>query len=294
MKHLKSVQMGIDYIEANLDKHISLTDVSSHAKMSHWHFQRIFKALTNETLKSYVRARRITNSLDRVLKSEGSILDIALDAGFQSHEAYTKAFQRLYGCTPIQYRQKFGQPSIFKKPKIDDRYLTDLHQHVSLEPRIYVSEEKHLVGMKEEVIGIESEHTNIAEKLPKLWQDFVACMREVPNRVDEKGYGVISVENTCGTEQRLFYTACVEVSSLNDIPSNMVSVTIPRQRYAEFRHKGRVDVESFNTTISYIYSSWLLQSNVSHTYGYDIETYGDEFHPDSDDSVVYYAIPINV
>ncbi len=70
MNYLKQVQTGVDYIEANLDTEFSLADVAQAACMSQWHFQRIFKALTNETLKAYIRSRRIANSLDALLFSE--------------------------------------------------------------------------------------------------------------------------------------------------------------------------------------------------------------------------------
>jgi transcriptional regulator GlxA family with amidase domain len=55
---LDLVQRGIDYIEANLDFDIQSADVAHHAGISQWHFQRVFKALTNETL-GHCAIRRI-------------------------------------------------------------------------------------------------------------------------------------------------------------------------------------------------------------------------------------------
>ena len=78
------------------------------------------------------------------------------------------------------------------------------------------------------------------------------------------------------------------------VPENMVGITIPKTTYAKFRHKGQP--LAVNNTVNYIYSSWLMQSgkqhDYHHTYQADIEIYGDEYIPDSDDSVIYYAIPI--
>ena len=78
----------------------------------------------------------------------------------------------------------------------------------------------------------------------------------------------------------------------NHIPAGMTIMTLPAQQYAEFQHKGLVDMESVNETINYIYSSWLLRSNMRHTYGPDIEIYGPEFRYQSEDSIIYYAIPV--
>ena len=292
MKYLDSIRQGIDYIEDNLDKPISLSSISAHANMSHWHFQRIFKALTNETLKSYVRSRRIANSMDSLFDKERSILDVAIASGFESHESYTRAFQKLFGYSPSEYRQRASQSLIIKKARFDQDYLENLHQNLNLEPRIYTMPARVVVGTKIEVIGIESEKTNIAEKLPALWQGFISRLSEIPYQVEDVCYGIITIEENQSGEQKLFYMSCIEVSELGVIPTGMVSATLPKQQYAEFKHTGQVNTDHFNLTISYIYSSWLLRSNMKHTYGADVETYGSEFNYESDESVVYYAVPI--
>ena len=90
--YLKRVQLGIDYIEENLNSEITLASVAEVSGISQWHFQRIFKALTNETLKFYIRSRRLSNALQKLLFSDSKILDIALDSGFESQESFSRAF----------------------------------------------------------------------------------------------------------------------------------------------------------------------------------------------------------
>jgi AraC family transcriptional regulator len=63
VNYLRQIRRGIDYIESQLDHDLQFGDVARHACVSHWHFQRLFKALTNETLKGYIRARRLANAL---------------------------------------------------------------------------------------------------------------------------------------------------------------------------------------------------------------------------------------
>ncbi|MEP1555037.1 effector binding domain-containing protein, partial [Paraglaciecola sp.] len=219
-------------------------------------------------------------------------LDVAIASGFESHESYTRAFQKLFGYTPSEYRQRASQALIIKKAKFDQGYLENLHQNLLLEPRIYTSSAKVLVGTKIEVIGIESEQTNIAEKLPALWESFMPRLPEIKHKVEGTCYGIITIEENSESQQKLFYMSCIEVSQLSSIPDSMVSITLPAQQYAEFTHRGQVNTDHFNQTISYIYSSWLLGSNMKHTYGPDVETYGPEFNYQSDDSIVYYAVPI--
>lgn len=297
MDYLDRVQAGIDYIESNLDQSIKLVDVSATANMSHWHFQRIFKALTNETLKSYIRSRRIANSMDSLFNKEYSILDVAIISGFESHESYTRAFQKLFGISPSEYRQNAKNRLIIRKTKVDINYLENLKNNLSMEPRIYSVEERTFVGLKTQVIGIESEKNNIADKLPELWDAFVPRLDEIKNNLNETCYGIISHEKNTDGINKLYYLACTEVDPQNNhdtIPEGMTSATLPKQQYAEFQHKGLVCSENVNRTISYIYSSWLLNSNMRHTYQADLEIYGHEFKENSEESIIYYAIPVEM
>lgn len=59
---------------------------------------------------------------------------------------------------------------------------------------------------------------------------------------------------------------------------------------AKFTHSGQV--EHLDRTVNYIYSSWLLRSGMRHTYDCDLEIYGPQYRPNSDDSLIHYAIPV--
>ena len=288
MNYLKQVQIGIDYIEANLDFDITLVEVALAAGISQWHFQRIFKALTNETLKTYIRSRRFANSLEKLLVTNTRIIDIAVSAGFESQESFTRAFKKTFDMTPNEYR-KLGNKSLFlKKAQFDIAYLQHINQNISLEPEIYNQSKLLLVGLKTCFYSVDSEKNNIAEKLPPLWSDFLSRKNEIENITSSIAYGV--VQQTKENTDQLEYFAAVEVSTLGTLPQNMVSVEIPASRYAKFTHRG--EVKSINNTVNYIYSSWLLQSGMRHTYGADLEFYGAEYHPVSDKSIIHYAIPV--
>jgi len=292
LNYLQQVQRGIDFIETHLDDDISLSQVADAASISQWHFQRIFKALTNETLKTYIRSRRMGNALDKLLTTELRIIDVAVSAGFESQESFTRAFKKAFAMTPGQYR-KLGDKSLFlKKVQFDSSYLEHIKQNVSLEPEIYQQNAMKLVGMKTLFYSVDSEKNNIAEQLPPLWEAFLNRMDEIRDSLGCVGYGVI--QQTKEQTDQLEYYAALEVSQLSDIPKGMVGFEIPASTYAKFTHKG--DVKKLDNTVNYIYSSWLLQSgkqhHYQHIYGADIEIYGADYHPVSDESVIHYAIPV--
>ena len=86
MHYLTQVQKGIEFIEANLDDDILLHQVATKAGISQWHFQRIFKALTNETLKTYIRSRRLSIALERLLTTDKKIIEIENPKTFERQD----------------------------------------------------------------------------------------------------------------------------------------------------------------------------------------------------------------
>lgn len=288
MNYLTQVQKGIDFIEANLDFELSLKQIANEAGISQWHFQRIFKALSNETLKTYIRSRRLANAFDKLLNTNTKIIEIAVTAGFESQESFTRAFKKTFEITPNQARKIASKNQFLKKIEFNAKYLKHINQSVSLEPEIIMQEKQILVGMKTQFYSVDSEKNNIASKLPALWDEFLSRMDEIKNSIGGIGYGVIQQAND--ETDLLEYTAALEVSRISETPKGMLTIELPTTHYAKFTHKGKV--ENLDNTVNYIYSSWLMQSEQRHSYEADLEIYGDGYIPNSDDSVIHYAIPL--
>ena len=288
MDYLSQVQKGIDYIEANLGFDISLQQVAQEAGISQWHFQRMFKALTNETLKTYIRSRRLANAFEQLVLGQQKIIDIAVSAGFESQESFTRAFKKAFDMTPNEAR-KIGDNSLFlKKVEFNEQYLRHINQNVSLQPEIYTQRKMHLVGMKTFFYGADSEKNNMADKLPLLWNQFLPKRSEIEGRIEGVAYGAI--QQVKGEGDLLEYYAACEVSHVGALPKGMDHIEIAASRYAKFTHSGLI--KNIDDTVNYIYSSWLLGSEKRHTYACDLEIYGDQYRPDSDESLIHYAIPI--
>jgi len=286
--YLERIQCGVDYIEARLDQEIALEDVAKAAGISQWHFQRMFKALTGETLKVYIRSRRLAGSLDSLLSSKLRILDIALTAGFESQEAFARAFKQAFSLTPQQYRNLADKSLFLKKVSFDADYLRHINHSLSLTPDIYTQPPLLMVGKRTLFFSVDSEKNNIAEQLVPLWQGFLAHLSEIEHRVSDYCYGVVRQE-AAGSE-RLEYHAATAVTAVGALPEGFVACELPGGKYAKFTHRG--PVRDLNHTVNYAYSTWLAQSEHRHTYAPDLEIYGADYHPTSPDSVIYYAIPI--
>jgi AraC family transcriptional regulator len=289
MNHLAQVRRGIEYIEAHLEDDLETGDVARHVGMSHWHFQRVFKALTNETLKTYVRSRRFARSLERLARTRERVLDVALAAGFDSQASFTRAFSKAFGVTPARYRREPASVAFPRKLAFDEDYLRHLHANLSLEPEVAEQPALHLVGLRTRFFGPDSEKNNMAGKLPALWAQFLPCLDGLPGRVHGACYGVLR-QTPARTDELEYWAAAPVAGPGTALPPGLEALQVPAARYARFAHQGHV--ASLDRTVNYVYSSWLLRSGVRHTYGCDLEVYGSGYLPDSDRSLIHYAIPI--
>ncbi len=289
MNYLEQVQRGIDFIEDRLDDDLDTAEVARHAGVSHWHFQRIFKALTQETLKTYIRSRRLAGALEALASTDQRVIEIALAAGFQSQESFTRAFKAAFGLAPAEYRRRGTRHQFLRKPRFDAGYLDHLQAaKLSLEPEFHEQPELVLVGMRTRFHGPESHKNNLARRLPALWAAFLPRLAEVPMAVQGCCYGIV---RPCREDaDELEYLAAIEVRGDAPAPPGMVKRRLPGGRYARFTHRG--EVARLDQTVNYIYGGWLARSGLRHSHGADIETYGAGYHPTSEDSVMHYAIPV--
>lgn len=106
----KQIQIIIDEIDMCIKKHnneeLTLKHLSSKLGYSEFYISRKFKEISGMQFRDYLRYRRLAFALKEVHDTENGILDIAINYGFSSHEAFTRAFKEAYGITPSEYRRK--------------------------------------------------------------------------------------------------------------------------------------------------------------------------------------------
>jgi AraC family transcriptional regulator len=108
-EHVARVNRAIDYVERHLDEELPLERVAAEACFSPFHFHRIFRALTGETLAQFVRRVRIERAASQLVSNpHKSITEIALDSGFSGSAAFARAFRERQRMSPSQWRASGG------------------------------------------------------------------------------------------------------------------------------------------------------------------------------------------
>ena len=103
------------HIQRHLDENLQLEDLAAVAAFSRFHFHRIFRGLVGESLHEHIRRLRLERAAQSLKRGDGAITDVALAAGFETHESFTRAFAAMFGVPPSGYRAS-NQPSHEHQP----------------------------------------------------------------------------------------------------------------------------------------------------------------------------------
>ncbi len=105
------LQQVILHIQENLNEELSLDELAEISCFSPFHFHRIFRAIVGNSVHQHVRRLRLERAAHLLRQTKTRIVQLALDAGYETHESFTRAFKSEYGLTPSEFRSKAMRPT---------------------------------------------------------------------------------------------------------------------------------------------------------------------------------------
>jgi AraC family transcriptional regulator len=226
----------------------------------------------------YMRGRRLTEAARRLAKGAPDILAIALDAGYGSHEAFTRAFRDQFGLTPEMLRAQGSLETIklMEAIKMDETLLTTLEP-----PRIVQGQTLLIAGLGERYTS------ETSAGIPAQWQRFGPHLGHIPGQIGHVAYGVLCNGDDAGNIE---YISGVEVSDFSRVPKEFSRIRIPEHRYAVFTHRGHISM--IRRVWFTIWNKGLPESGEKVAGAPEFERYGEEFDPETGNGGFEIWIPV--
>jgi len=248
-------------IENRDDDSLTLRSIAKGSGYSEFHMTRKFRELTGVTLRDYLRGRRLAFALIDVRDTEKSILDIAVDYGFSSHEAFCRSFKATYGIPPSTYRAKPKPVVLRTRINTFDRYYLGLGEigmvKSTEEIKVYfvtIPAHKFLHIKNYESNGY-FDFWERQDKIPDADCDTICGLLDsIKGKLDgEDGVigkysGQIMAHINEGNKAPEAYGVRLPADWNGETPTQMLMLDVPEAEYIVFEH-GKFDYEQESDTV---------------------------------------------
>lgn len=286
MGWIESLQKAIDYMEDNILEHISIESVAKQANSSVFHFQRTFAILTGVSVGEYLRRRRLTLAAQELSNTDNKIIDVSFKYGYETPEAFSKAFRRQHSVTPSEVRNKIGKLISYNRLSIQVNLKGD-------EPMRYNIVEKE----RFEVVGVKREFSLVNEEnlkgIPKMWdeihEDGTNELLFKINNGEIKGILGVCVDiREDQSMQEMDYWIATDYQG--ETPEGLVKLEIPASKWGVFEVHGPMP-DSMPKVWKQIVSEWFPSNDYEHAGTPELEVYSDQ-DPSSPDLYSEIWIPL--
>jgi AraC family transcriptional regulator len=241
----RRVERVLRHIEEHLDEELSVERLAAVAGFSRFHFHRQFRALVGVPVARFVALLRLRQaSMALAFREEERVLDIALAAGYESAEAFARAFKASQGQTPSQFRrapdwQRWHQ--MFRLPTFERKS--------DMQPTI--------VSLDSIPVAV-LEHRGPPATLMQSVQKFIGWRKSstASPEAESRTLGIVYDDPDSVAPQAFRFDICGELmSELEDNDVGIVAKEIAGGRYAVLRHHGSPDL--IGPTVLSLYRDWL-------------------------------------
>jgi AraC family transcriptional regulator len=277
MEWLKKMNDALYYLEDNLEEHIDYDKLAQIACTSVYNFQRMFSFITEVPLSEYIRRRRLTLAAFELQNSSIKVIDLALKYGYQSPEAFTRAFINIHGVTPTLARNKGVQLKAYPR----------LSFHISIKGDV---EMNYKIEQKEAftVFGVEgifnTENGDNLKTIPKFWYDefHKGTLDKIIKATGEdwnNRYGIGPVNSICDyrrTGGSTFPYMLCALKTPKSVTDGYTEVNVPAATWAIFTTEEHTKEETsgvIQNLVKRVYTEWLPTASYEKIDGYEFEMY---------------------
>jgi AraC family transcriptional regulator len=251
-------------IERNLHRPLALGDIAEACGVSRYHLAHAFGASAGLSVMAYVRARRLSAAAEALARGAPDILDLALDAGYGSHEAFSRAFRAGFGATPEMVRRRASTEGLDMTKPLTIRETSA----TTLAPPRFEA------GGPMLFVGLAQRHAfGAPQGIPAQWRKFMEVFDQIPDRKPIP----VGVSLDMDDDGNFEYVCAAEVAKFSATPKGLIELRVPAQSYAVFLHDKHVS--EIGATYAAIWNRWLPEHNRVAADGASLERHRETFDP---------------
>lgn len=261
-KYEQALLSTLLYIQTHLEQDLSLEVLAERVGFSAFHFHRIFREIIGEAVKEYIRRLRIERGAYRLKISEQTILQIALEAGFKTHESFTRAFERQFGMTPSEFRSNFLRLSREYKKQVQPKYISDynmqdasgLLSNGSTGAQVRLEHVRPIIVAFVRHVGPYDQLLEKGSPMAPLWAELLQWGNE--NKLinaDSLLIGLPQDDPSVTPPEKQRFDVCVQVTEFRNPSGHIGCQTISAGSFGVGRHYGSFD--NLSETYRHVYDS---------------------------------------
>lgn len=263
MKRLDGLRESLRYIEANLHGEVDHDVVAEKACLSKFYYYRLFHIVTGVTLGEYIRNRRMTLAARELQTTQRKIVDIALDYGYGSPEAFSRAFKSVHGLSPTHGRD--ANVRLKAHPPIS--FQLQLRGGAEMDYRVEKKDAFQVVGVRKRVTTKKGANFKV---IPAYWDEVMkdgtlSKIMQLPEGECKGCYGICL--NHDPDKEEFDYAIGVQGAKKG---SAFETIHVPGSAYAIF---GPVKLDALRDLWQRIFSEWLPATEYQLTGGPEVEYY---------------------
>lgn len=263
MDWLESMNKAVEYLEANITEKLDIEKVAKIALSSTFHFQRMYHMITGVTIGEYIRRRRLTLAAQDIISGE-KIINVAYKYGYETPEAFTKAFGKMHGISPSAARLLGANLKAY--PKLS--FHISIKGDKDMNYKIVDKERFTVVGKQTRITMVDGENF---KQVPKFWDD---CMKDGSYKWISSKAGKLGVLGVCKDftkDDEFNYMIAVEEIK-ETLPKGYISATIPAATWAVFESVGALP-KALQDLTRRIFTEWLPSTGYEHDCAPELEVY---------------------
>ncbi|WP_373844779.1 effector binding domain-containing protein [Clostridium sp.] len=262
MDWFSAMNNAVEYMEDNITEKLDIDKLAKIALSSTFHFQRMYHMITGVTIAEYIRRRRLTLATQDIISGE-KIINVAYKYGYETPEAFTKAFRKMHGISPSAAREPGANLKAY--PKLS--FHISIKGDKDMNYKIVDKGSFKVIGKQRRITMVDGENF---KQVPEFWYD---CMKDGSHQWICSRAGKLGVLGICKDFGKDEFNYMIGVEEIKDtLPKGYISASIPAATWAVFESVGALP-EAIQDLTRRIFTEWLPSTGYQHDCAPELEVY---------------------